>query len=170
MTNGAPVTGQYIRALADMLRLRSGPQNMPEGWLFAAVVSLAYIAQGFIADQLFGEADGAPRSLLAIGVQFSLVALLLKFRNFQMRLPQTLAALAGTGFIFGLLSILILTRVDPGESQPDLALLYLGLFGWSLAVDAHIYRHALSIKMSIGVLLAVLIFAANFMLIRATFG
>ena len=170
MTNGAPVKGHYIRALADMLRLRSGPQNMPEGWPFAAVVSLAYIAQGFIADQLFGEADGAPRSLLAIGVQFSLVALLLKFRNFQVRLPQTLAALAGTGFIFGLLSILILTRVDPDESQPDLALLYLGLFGWSLAVDAHIYRHALSIKMSIGVLLAVLIFAANFMLLRAIFG
>ncbi len=165
-----PVTGRFILALADMLRLRSGPQNMPDGWLFATVISLAYIAQGFIADQLFGEADGAPRSLLAIGVQFSLVAVLLKFRNFQVRLPQTLVALAGTGFIFGLLSILILTRVDPGKSQPDLALLYLGLFGWSLAVDAHIYRHALSIKMSIGVLLAVLIFSANFMLLRAAFG
>ena len=33
-------------------------------------------------------------------------------------------------------------------------------------MDAHIYRHALSVKMSIGVLLAVLIFAANFMLLE----
>jgi len=39
-----------------------------------------------------------------------------------------------------------------------------------LAVDAHIYRHALSIKMSLGVLLAVLIFAANFMVLNAVFG
>jgi hypothetical protein len=164
------VTGQFILALMDMLRLRSGPQNMPGGWLFATALSFAYISQGFMADRILGETDGTPRSLLAIGVQFSLVALLLKSRNFQSRLPQTLSALAGTGFIFGLMSLLILTRIDPGKPQPDLAFLYLGLFGWSLAVDAHIYRHAWSIKMGIGVLLAVLIFAANFMLLRATFG
>jgi hypothetical protein len=60
--------------------------------------------------------------------------------------------------------------IHPAKSQPDLAILYLGLFGWSLAVDAHIYRHALSIKMGNGVLLAVLIFAANFMLLKAVFG
>ena len=153
-----------------MLRLRSGPQNMPGGWPLAATLLLAYIAQGFVADQILGEADGAPRSLFAIGVQFSIVAVLLNIRNFQMRLPQTLTALAGTGFVFGMLSLLILTRIDPGKPQPDLALLYLGLFGWSLAVDAHIYRHALSIKMGIGVLLAVLIFAANFILLKAVFG
>jgi hypothetical protein len=164
------MTGRFILTLLDMMRLRSGPQDLPAGWLPATALSFAYIAQGFLADQILGEADGAPRSLLAIGVQFSLVALLLTFRNLQPRLPQTLTALAGTGFIFGLLSILVLIRVDPAKSQPDLALLYLGLFGWSLAVDAHIYRHALSIKMRIGVLLAVLIFAANFMLLRTVFG
>lgn len=164
------MTGRFILTLLDMLRLRSGPQNMPRGWLFAASLSFAYIAQGFIADQILSETDGAPRSLLAIGVQFGLVALLLNFRSYQVRLPQTLTALAGTGFIFGLLSLLILTRVDPDKSQPDLAMIYLGLFGWSLAVDAHIYRQALSVKMGTGLLLAVLIFAANFMLLRAVFG
>jgi len=123
-----------------------------------------------IADRILGESDGASRSLLAIGVQFTVIALLLSLRNFNLRLPQTLTALAGTGFIFGLLSLLILSRVDPGKPQPDLALFYLALFGWSLAVDAHIYRHALSVKMGIGVLLAVLIFGANFMLLNAVFG
>jgi len=164
------MTGRFILTLLDMLRLRSGPEYMPQGWLLAAVVSLAYISQGFIADQLLDQTDGAPRSLLAIGVQFGIVALLLNFRNFQARLPQALTALAGTGFIFSLISLLILARVDPNKSQPDLAFLYLGLFGWSLAVDAHIYRHALSIRMGSGVLLAVLIFAANFMLLKAVFG
>ena len=162
--------GRFILTLLDMLRLRSGPQNMPEGWPIAIVLSIAYVMQGFIADQVFGEADGAPRSLLAIGVQFSLIAFLLKLRNFPTRLPQTLTAVAGTGIIFGMLALLILTRIDPGKPQPDLAFLYLGLFGWSLAVDAHIYRHSLSITMSIGVLLAVLIFAANFILFKTIFG
>jgi len=164
------VTGQMTLKLLDMLRLRSGPQDMPAGWPLALVMSFAYIAQGFFADRILSDTDGAARTLLAVSVQFAVIAILLNFRNFASRLPQTLIALAGTGFIFGLLSLAILTRVDPSKSQPDLALIYLGLFGWSLAVDAHIYRQALSFKMGIGVLLAVLIFGANFMLLKAVFG
>jgi len=162
--------GRFVLILLDMLRLRSAPQDVPPGWLFATLLTLAYIGQGFIADQILGESDGAPRSLFAIGLQFTAVAALLKVRNLQERLPQTLSALAGTGFIFGLMSLLILTRVDPARPQPDLALIYLIIFGWSIAVDAHIYRHALSTKMNLGVLLAVLIFAANFILLNAIFG
>jgi hypothetical protein len=161
---------RFILKLLEMMRLRSGPQEMPAGWMHAAVLIAAYIAQGFYADQSLDEADNAPRSLLAITVQFSVITALLNFRNLSLRVPQTLAALAGKGFIFGILSLLILAQVVSGKSQQNLAYLYLGLFAWSLAVDAHIYRHALSIKMSIGVLLAVMIFAANFMLLKTVFG
>lgn len=164
------MTGRFLLTLLDTLRLRSGPQDMPKGWLIAAIVSLAYVSQGFMADRILGDTNGAPRSLLAIGVQFGVIAVLLNLRNYSVRLPQTLTAMAGTGFLFGLVSLMILTRIEPGKSQPDLALLYLGLFAWSLVVDAHIYRHALSIKMPIGVLLAVLIFAATFSLLKAVFG
>ncbi|MDH3788880.1 MAG: hypothetical protein OES53_09985 [Xanthomonadales bacterium] len=164
------MTGHIIPTLLNMLRLRSGPQDLPGGWLLAVALALAYISQGFIADQIMGDSDGAPRSLVAIGLQFGMVALLLNLRQFQARVPQTLAALAGTGFVFGLLSLLILSRVDPGKPQPDLALMYLVLFGWSLLVDAHIYRHALSVKFGIGALLAVLIFAVTFMSLKTLFG
>ena len=51
------MTGRFILTLLDMLRLRSGPEYMPQGWLLAAVVSLAYISQGFIADQLLDQTD-----------------------------------------------------------------------------------------------------------------
>jgi hypothetical protein len=164
------MTGRFIFTLLDMLRLRSGPQSLPAGWLAATGLTFAYVGQGFVTDQIMGDTDGAPRSLVAIAFQFGAVALLLNLRNFQARLPQTLGALAGTGFLFGLMALLILSRVVPGESQPDLALLYLLLFGWSLAVDAHIYRHALSVKFGIGALLAVLIFSANFVLLKNLFG
>lgn len=153
-----------------MLRLRSGPQDVPAGWPLAAILSAIYIAQGFVSDRMLGESDGALRSLLAIGMQFTVIAVLLNSRLHQARLPQTLTALAGTGFIFGLISLLLLVQVDPARQQPNLALLYLLLFGWSLVVDAHIYRHALSIGMGTGVLLSVLIFAVNFMLLNAVFG
>ncbi len=164
------MTGRFVLSLLEMLRLRSGPQDMPGGWVIAASLALAYISQGFIAGQIMDDPNAAPRSLLAISVQFGVVAILLNLRGFQTRIPQTISALAGTGFIFGLLSLLILSRVDPGKPQPDLALLYLILFGWSLAVDAHIYRLSLSIKYGIGALMAVLIFAANFILLKTLFG
>lgn len=165
-----PVTGRFVIILLDILRLRSAPQDVPPGWPLAAALSIAYVAQGFFADRILGDSDGTARNLLAIGFQFAAIAVLLNLRNLHSRLPQTITALSGTGFLLGLLSLLIISRLDPGKPQPDLALAYLALFGWSLAVDAHIYRHALSITMGIAVLLAVLIFAANFMLLNAVFG
>lgn len=162
--------GPILARLFDILRLRSGPQDIPAGWKLAIVLSLAYIAQGVFADRIFGEADAAPRSLLAITVQFLVIAALLNLKKFASRLPQTLSTLAGTGLIFGFLSILLVSQADPEKIQPALALVWIAVLLWSLAVDAHIYRHALSITMSLGVLVAVMIFAANFTLIDAVFG
>ena len=153
-----------------MLRLRSGPQDLPAGWMLAALLTAAYLAQGLYADQTMGNADGAFRSLLSILLQFGIVAALLQTRQMSSRLAQTISALAGTGFIFGLAALLILGRLDPSQPQPNLVLMYLALFFWSLAVDGHIYRHALSIKMRLGVLLAVMIFGINFVLMQVLFG
>ena len=153
-----------------MLRLRSGPQEMPAGAPLAFMLVIAYLAQGLMADRIMDEMDTAPRSLIAIAVQFGAIAALLRLRRLAERVPQTISALAGTGFLFGLLSILLLSQLVPGEPQPGLAMAYLGLFLWSLAVDAHIYRHALSVNMSLGVLVAVGIFAVNLIVLRAAFG
>lgn len=153
-----------------MLRLRSGPQDLPPAVGLAFVLALAYVIQGMVIDRLLDGTDAAPRSLLAIAVQFGAIGALLQARRQAARIPQTISALAGTGFIFGLLSHALLSQVQPGQPQAGLATAYLGLFLWSLAVDAHIYRHALSIKMSGGVLVAVLIFGANFIILKAVFG
>ena len=162
--------GSILVRLIDILRLRSGPQDMPGGWVLAIVLCLLYIAQGFYADRLLGEVDAAPRSFLAITVQFLAIAVLLNAKRLAGRLPQTLSALAGVGLVFGFLSLLLISQADAEKSQPSLALVWFAVFLWSLAVDAHIYRQALSITMSLGVLVAVMIFAANFILIKAVFG
>lgn len=98
------------------------------------------------------------------------IATLLHLKKLSTRLPQTLSALAGTGLIFGFGSVLLISQAEPASNQPMLALVWFGVFLWSIAVDAHIYRHALSIKMNLGVLVAVLIFAANFILLQAALG
>jgi len=101
--------GSILTRLIDILRLRSGPQDMPAGWNLAIVLGLAYIAQGFFIDQILGDGEAAPRSLLAITVQFLAIATLLNIKKFAGRLAQTLSTLAGTGLIFGFLSILLVS-------------------------------------------------------------
>jgi hypothetical protein len=156
-----------ILKLFDIMRLRGGPQDLPEQMpqarTLAVILALVYIAEGFIADSILGEPDTAPRSLLAITVQFVIVIALLNWRGMVGRMMQTIAAIAGVGAIFGLLSVVLILQADNGENQPLLALVWVSAFLWSLAVDAHIYRHALSVSMSQGVLVAVVIFAFNFL-------
>jgi hypothetical protein len=161
--------GVILPRLLDMLRLKSGPQDLPAGWAFAIAMGIAYIAEGFIADQILGDTETAPRSLMAISVQFLIIATVLNLRGQGQRVPQTLSALAGVGLIFGLMSIALIYQAVPGQNQPTLAMIWFGVFLWSLVVDAHIYRTALASTMSIGILVAVMIFACNFFLIQAVF-
>ena len=130
----------------------------------------AYIIQGILAWRILDDPDGAQSSIVAILFQVIVVTVLLSVRGQAARAPQTISAIAGVGLIFGLMSVGLLSQVREGENQSGLFLLYLGLFFWSLAVDGHIYRHALSVKMQTGIMVAVLIFAANFALLRLLFG
>ncbi|MBT8051381.1 MAG: hypothetical protein HKO85_11675 [Xanthomonadales bacterium] len=137
---------------------------------FMLVVVAIYLGSGLLAGNVLEEQGYAARVLLAIGVQFTIIGLLLNFRGLTERLPQTIAALSGTGFLFGLMSLYLISLIDKEQPQAGLAGLYLLLFLWSLAVDGHIYRHALSSKMGVGVLVAVTIFTINLMLSRTVFG
>lgn len=158
-----------VAGLLELMRFRAGPQDLPAGWSMAVLAALAYGLQGLAADRMLDGPDAAPRSLLALLVQVTATWALLQFRRMPNRLPQTITALAGTGFLFSLISILLLMQSTPTGFPPGIALIWFGVFLWSLLVDAHIYRHALSITMSLGVLVAVLVFALNFLTIEALF-
>mgnify|MGYP001554603083 FL=1 len=158
-----------VTTLLNLMRFRSGPQDLPVGRGLLLLLVVLYLAQGFMAGGVIDEPNAGPRTVVAVAVQFAIIAALLNLRGLRVRTPQTLTAMAGTGFLFGLLSLAVLSRIDPANPQPNLALFYLALFVWSLLVDGHIYRHALSIKLGGGVLIAVLVFAANFILLRMLF-
>jgi hypothetical protein len=164
------VIARLLISFLDMLRFRSGPQDLPVSRSFTLVVVAIYLGSGLLAGNVLEEQDYAARVLLAIGVQFTGIGLLLNLRGLTERLPQTIAALSGTGFLFGLMSLYLINLIDKEQPQAGLAGLYLLLFLWSLAVDGHIYRHALSSKMGVGVLVAVTIFTINLMLSRTVFG
>lgn len=158
-----------LQQLLRITVLRSGPQDLPAGWSTAALMVLVYVALGMLADSMLQLGSSSLRSLVSIALQIIAISLLLQFRGYSPRLPQTIAAAAGTGCLFGLMSIVMLAQTSGGTLPAGMATIWLGLFIWSLIVDAHIYRSALSITMSLGLLLAVVLFAVNFIVIDALF-
>ncbi len=157
---------QLLWRLLDVMRLRSGPQDLPAGLGLAVLAALIFIGQGFFADRILDENGNVPRNLIAFMVQLLVTAGLLRFRGLSARLPQTVTALAGTGLIFSIMALILVLQLQPDTHQPGLAFIWFGMFLWSLSVDGHIYRHAMSITMSMGVLVAVLIFALNFIVLE----
>jgi hypothetical protein len=158
-----------LQQLLRIIILRSGPQDLPAGWNTAALMVLVYVALGMLADSMLQLGTSSLRSLFSIALQIFAISVLLHLRGFSARLAQTIAAAAGTGCLFGLMSIVMLAQSSGGTLPAGMATLWLGLFVWSLVVDAHIYRSALSITMSLGMLLAVVLFAINFVVIDALF-
>jgi hypothetical protein len=160
---------KLLNRIIDLLRLRAGPEDMPSSWSTALGLISAYLMLGIITGQQLGSDDSSSAALAGVAMQFTAVIVMLKFRKFPERLPQTLSALAGVGIIFTFLSFAFLSQADPDKQQPVLALAWFGIFFWSLAVDAHIYRKALSITMAQGMLIAVLLLAGSYVMVEFLF-
>ena len=155
--------------LANMLRLRSGPQNLPASWFLMVFLVAAYLLQNLITGQQLEDENAAAKSLVATCLQVVVLTGLLYWRGHMERFSQTLSALAGVGIVFNSITWVLLTQSDPAINQPLLALTWLGVFIWSLFVDANIYRHSLSVPFSMGMLITVLALAASYVLIEMLF-
>jgi hypothetical protein len=162
------MNGIFIN-LANMLRLRSGPQNLPASWPLAVILVSAYMVQNLITGQQLEDDNAAAKSLLAISLQVVVLTGLLYWRRHLERFPQTLSALAGVGIVFNAITWALLTQSDPAANQPMLALTWFAVFIWSLFIDANIYRHSLSVPFAMGMLITVLTLAASYVLIEMVF-
>jgi len=155
--------------LIKMLRLRSGPQNLPSSWSLMIFMVTAYLVQNLLTGQQLEDESAAAKSLVALCLQIVVLAGLLFWRRHSERFAQTLSALAGVGIVFNTITWVLLTQSDPSVNQPLLALVWFSVFIWSLFVDANIYRNALSVTLAIGMLVTVLTLAASYVLIELLF-
>jgi len=158
-----------FNGLLSILRLRSGPQDLSVSWSSALPLIAGFLMVGVFAGHQLAEEDSTAISLAAAALQYAAVIVMLAVRKFPERLAQTLSALAGTGIFFTILSFMFLSQADPDRQQPMLAMAWFSVFFWSLAVDAHIYKNALSITMAQGMLVAVILLAASYVLIEFAF-
>ena len=170
--------GNFSQVLYDLLRLRAGPQDLPDHRGLTLVVIGVYVALGVITNQALGSMNEQAqatlnepaRTLISIGLQFGAVAAMLAWRRNPERIQQTLLAFAATGAVISLLAFFLLLQNDPNQaSQPFLALIWFAIFGWSLAVDANIFRHALNISMPIAMLVTVMLLAITYLVLELLF-
>jgi hypothetical protein len=156
-------------SLVNILRLRGGPQNFPSTWSLTIFLVIAFMLQNLITGQQLEDDNAAAKSLIAIALQVSVLGGLLFWRQRTERFAQTLSALVAVGIVFNAISFMLLTQSDPETNQPIFALLWFGVFIWSLFVDANIYKQSLSVNLSIGMLITVLTLAVSFVSIEMLF-
>lgn len=128
-----------------------------------------YLVQNLVSGQQLDDENAAAKSLVAISLQVCVLTGLLYWRRHLERFIQTLTALSAVGIVFNIITWALLTQSNPEINQPVLAIAWFSVFIWSLFVDANIYRHALSVTLSQGMLVAVLTLAASYVLIEMVF-
>ncbi len=144
--------------LQQCLLLRA-PQDDPAAFRTLLQALSGYLLVDFVQA---GASSGTLTSLGIILLDTALMAafawVLLRVTAKTQRYTQTLTSLAGTGMILGLMA-LPLVQLAAGAHRNDepmggLVLGWLVLLGWSISVEAHIFRHALSVRYGIGLMLA----------------
>ncbi len=134
--------------------LRAKPQDLPASGLLLGAALGAYFLTGLMVAL---TEQSIVYSLLAALADSAVLALLthmvLLLRKRPGRLPQTLAALAGTGAVIQLIAWPLLAT----------PVLLIPLLIWSLTINAHILRHALEIALGLAILISL-----GFLLMSAT--
>jgi hypothetical protein len=149
----------WIVSWLQQCQLRRAPQDDP---LLPAALGGSLLAYALVDVIQARTASGWSVALgmsladTLIMVLFSWLVLLIAKR--PARLAQTLTALAGTGALLGLLGIPLMLEAGRAQQsgEPGAALVtgWLLLLIWNITVQAHIFRHALSTRYGIGLLVA----------------
>ena len=111
------------------------------------------------------QASASSRLVVSLGMTLLDVLLMAVFAWVVLRVTvktrrfvQTLTSLAGTGIMLGLAALPLVQLAASAhrndEPMADLVLGWLILLAWGISVEAHIFRHALSVRYGIGLMLA----------------
>ena len=170
-----------LRLLWDLCRFRRGPQDLPFSPSLARALVIADAGAGLLYLQVVKAGDGGiARLAMSLIIALLLPWVLLRSRGLGDRYVQTLTALIGTGVLFTLAYLPVAwLAADLPPPEPDaipsrkqlvVAWLTLGLVAWKLAINGHIWRHAMNWPLAAGIALALGAFVLEIGLLRLLFG
>lgn len=151
---------QLLRVFWDICRLRAGPQDLPSGRnLLISAVLAGVLIDSFASSILIPKLSVFEvATTVAIYNVLLLIAvyLLLKLIGYEQRSMQTVTAIAGSGLFISLVLLPGLITMDFSEEvNKSFALFVLIDNIWRIAVNAHIFRHALSISLLMAMIISV---------------
>ncbi len=159
--------GSLLQTLLGICALREGPQDLPYApqqliGVIAGNAVVTYIAVANLPDTGTVVPQVAMAAIFALAFLYGLLALY----GLQARFVQSATALFGTDMIINLpVAALTFPLATHGtEDAPGAATAILLLWFWQVAILGHIFRHALEIRLTWGVLLAL---AYSFLNIQA---
>ncbi|MDH5369228.1 MAG: hypothetical protein OEW99_04340 [Gammaproteobacteria bacterium] len=151
---------QLMRIFWDICRLKTGPQDLPTGrYILSAAVLAGIIIDSFTTSIFMPKFSVI--DLAKLVVTFNIVLLvaiyfLLKLIGYAERAIQTITAIAGSGLFISLVllpGLLVMNSVD-GQVK-SFAIFILIDNVWRIAVNAHIFRHALSVGLLMAMIVSV---------------
>lgn len=154
-----PRLNPLLALFVDIARLRRGPQELPaSGFLLQVVIALSLVVGTISLGVDIGHFGNA---MLAQSIDLGCFALLLygslSLARKLPRFTQVATAWFGCGVLISLLSLptSVLIAAPEGELLWEIGvLLRLVLLVWSIAIGAHILRHAFDTRFGVGLMMA----------------
>ena len=141
-----------LQKLLSLLVLKSAPQDLPYSLQLMLQLVLAYILSGIAVLQTTLKPDDLFSGLfLGLIIQYVFTYAVLKALDKSARFVQTFCAILGIGVLFNLLSWPVFSVLSDETTQDvmksSMSLLFLLIISWEVLVKAHIFRHALEMRM-----------------------
>lgn len=141
-----------LQKLLALMILKSAPQDLPYSPQFAVQMAIVYIFSGLVVLQsTLSPDDMLGGLLLGLFVQLVFTYLVLRALNRSARFVQTISAMLVVSILFNLLSwpvfIVVADATATEGLKATMSLMFLLIISWEVLVKAHIYRHALEMKM-----------------------
>jgi len=141
-----------LQKLLALMILKSAPQDLPYSPQFAVQMAFVYIFSGIVVLQsTLSPDDMLGGLLLGFFVQLVFTYLVLRALNRSARFVQTISAMLVVSILFNLLSwpvfIVVADATATEGLKATMSLMFLLIISWEVLVKAHIFRHALEMKM-----------------------
>jgi len=151
---------EISRILWEICRLKANPQDLPKARnLLLLVVFAGITIDSFSSSVLMPKLSGLElvQTVLIYNLALlSCIYLLLRLIGYAERAMQTITAIAGSGLFISLVLLPALLTLNLAvDATQSFALLILIDNIWRIAVNAHIFRHALSISLLMAMILSV---------------
>lgn len=147
-----PLVWTFIR----ILLFQKSPDVIPASWFLLGILLVLNLGLGIVSFAVqYDVLDSVLRTLADMLISICFVYLVLMAVNKSARSLQTISAMLGVSIILNLLSLPLLMMLAEKQLSAGFAGLFLYIiFCWHIAVMGHIFRHALSVRLAVGMMVS----------------